>query len=114
VILAPIGVQGILHADAELASARGAAKVGVPYTMSTASSRSIELVAKASGIGPRWYQMYWYVLFGSCTIRIAHVVIFPRPRDNRIVLSLLKRAQEQRFKVRYCPQTLNLYIYAPV
>ncbi|KAF8527430.1 oxidoreductase [Hysterangium stoloniferum] len=80
VILAPIGVQGILHPDGELASARAAAKVGVPYTMSTASSRSIELVAEANGSGHRWYQLYW-------------------PRNNDIVLSLLKRAKEQKFKV---------------
>jgi len=80
VILAPIGVQGILHRDGELASARAAAKVGVPYTMSTASSRSIELVAEANGSGPRWYQLYW-------------------PRNNDIVLSLLNRAKEQKFKV---------------
>ncbi len=29
--------------------------------MSTASSRSIEAVAKANGDGHRWYQLYWYV-----------------------------------------------------
>lgn len=57
--LAPIGVQGIVHPDAELASAAAAGQVGVPYIMSTASSRSIEAVAKANGSGPRWYQLYW-------------------------------------------------------
>lgn len=59
VILAPIGVQGILHDDAELAAARAASKVGVVFTMSTASSRPIESVAEANGNGHRWYQLYW-------------------------------------------------------
>lgn len=112
VILAPIGVQGILHADAELASARAAAKVGIPFTMSTAATRSIELVAKASGLGPRWYQMYWCVRHSSVyTIHIAHAIP-PRPRDNRIVLSLLNRAKEQHFKVHYSLHTLVSRIYA--
>ena len=60
VFLAPVGVQGILHADGEIASARAAANVGVPYIMSTAASRSIEDVAAANGPnGHRWYQLYW-------------------------------------------------------
>ncbi|GBE85154.1 FMN-dependent alpha-hydroxy acid dehydrogenase [Sparassis latifolia] len=59
--LSPIGVQTLYHADGELASAAAAAQVGVPFIMSTASTRSIEAVAKASGSGPRWYQLYWPV-----------------------------------------------------
>ena len=42
VILGPVGVQSIIHSDAEVASARAAASLGVPFTLSTASSRSIE------------------------------------------------------------------------
>ncbi len=60
-LVAPVGVQGILHKDGELATASAAASVGVPFVMSTASSRSIEAVAKANGDGHRWYQLYWYV-----------------------------------------------------
>lgn len=58
-LIAPIGVQGIVHADAELGTARAAARLGVPMIMSTASSRSIEDVGKANGNGHRWYQLYW-------------------------------------------------------
>lgn len=58
-LVAPIGVQGIVHADGELATARAAKTVGVPYIMSTASSRSIEAAAEANGDGQRWYQLYW-------------------------------------------------------
>ncbi len=59
--LAPIGVQGIVHEEAELGSARAALDVGVPMIMSTASSRTIEEVGQANGNGDRWYQLYWYV-----------------------------------------------------
>jgi lactate 2-monooxygenase len=62
VILGPVGVQGILHAEAELASARAAAALGLPFTLSTAASRSIEDVARAAdsaGKGVRWFQLYW-------------------------------------------------------
>jgi lactate 2-monooxygenase len=62
VILGPVGVQGILHAEAELASARAAAALGLPFTLSTAASRSIEEVARAAdnaGKGARWFQLYW-------------------------------------------------------
>ncbi len=62
VILGPVGVQGILHAEAELASARAAAALGLPFTLSTAASRSIEEVAQAAdsaGKGVRWFQLYW-------------------------------------------------------
>ncbi|KAH8980564.1 FMN-dependent alpha-hydroxy acid dehydrogenase [Lactarius akahatsu] len=48
-------VQGILHKDGELATASAASSVGVPYILSTSSSRSIEAVAKANGDGHRWY-----------------------------------------------------------
>jgi lactate 2-monooxygenase len=59
ITLGPVGVQGILHAEAELASARAAASLGLVFTHSTAASRSIEDVAQASGGGPRWFQLYW-------------------------------------------------------
>jgi len=59
VLLAPIGVQNIIHADAEVAVARAAASVGVPFVLSTVSSRPLEEVAQASGTGLRWFQLYW-------------------------------------------------------
>jgi lactate 2-monooxygenase len=58
-LLAPIGVQSIIHAEAEVATAQGAAAVEVPVVLSTASSRTIEEVAEAMGDVPRWYQLYW-------------------------------------------------------
>lgn len=66
VVVAPIGVQGLMHPDGELATAAAARNVGLTYTMSNASSRSIESVAKANGDGHRWYQIYWFVITHPC------------------------------------------------
>ena len=59
-LLAPIGVQKIVHPDGELATARAAAAVGVPMIASTASHFSLEAIAEAGGPdAPRWFQLYW-------------------------------------------------------
>jgi isopentenyl diphosphate isomerase/L-lactate dehydrogenase-like FMN-dependent dehydrogenase len=79
-VMAPVGVQSLFHADKETGLAEVCAEIGVPYTLSTASSSSIEEVANASGDGKRWFQLYW-------------------PGDNDITLSLLKRAKENGFSV---------------
>jgi isopentenyl diphosphate isomerase/L-lactate dehydrogenase-like FMN-dependent dehydrogenase len=62
VILGPVGVQEIIHADADLAGARAAASLGLPFVLSTMSSRSIEDVAQSAekiAESPRWFQLYW-------------------------------------------------------
>jgi L-lactate dehydrogenase (cytochrome) len=59
-MLAPIGVQRVLHEDGELASARAAATVGTPMIASTASHFTLEEIAAAGGAAaPRWFQLYW-------------------------------------------------------
>jgi lactate 2-monooxygenase len=58
-MLAPIGVQKVVHDDGELASARAAAAVGAPMIVSTASHFSLEEIAEAGGEAPRWFQLYW-------------------------------------------------------
>lgn len=75
VLLAPVGVQSIVHPDAELATARAAAALGLPMILSTAASRTIEEVAEASGDGPRWFQLYW-------------------PADSDVTASILNRAKK--------------------
>jgi lactate 2-monooxygenase len=72
-LLAPIGVQSIVHDDAEPGVARAAAALGLPGVLSTASSHTIEDVAAASGDGPRWFQLYW-------------------PTEDAVTISLLERA----------------------
>ncbi|MGK5498489.1 lactate 2-monooxygenase [Streptomyces sp. URMC 125] len=66
VLLAPVGVQSVVHPDGELATARAAASLGVPAVLSTASSHTLEDVAEASGDGPRWFQLYWPDDDGVC------------------------------------------------
>jgi lactate 2-monooxygenase len=74
-MLAPIGVQSIVHPDGELATARAATDVGLPHILSTASSYAMEEVAEAAGDGPRWYQLYW-------------------PNDPDLAASFLQRAEK--------------------
>lgn len=56
--VAPMGYQGLLHPDGELATACGAAAAGALNIVSTRSSRSLEEVAEAAPDGRRWFQVY--------------------------------------------------------
>lgn len=56
-VLAPMGLQGHLHADGEIAVARAAGAAGVPACLSTRSSAGPEGVA-AAATGPLWFQLY--------------------------------------------------------
>ena len=58
-LLAPLGVMEMAHADADLAVARAAASVGVPYTLSNQASFPMEQVADAAPRGARLFQLYW-------------------------------------------------------
>jgi lactate 2-monooxygenase len=79
VMLAPIGVQTLVHPDGERASARAAASLGVPIVVSTAAATTLEDVAEASGDSPRWYQLYW-------------------PGDDELTASLVRRAEEAGYR----------------
>jgi lactate 2-monooxygenase len=58
-LLAPLGVMEMAHDDADLAVARAAASLGVPYTLSNQASVPMEEVADAAPGGPRLFQLYW-------------------------------------------------------
>ena len=75
IMLAPIGVLGIAHEEGELAVARAASSLGVPFILSTASSNTLEDVAEAAGDGSRWFQLYW-------------------PNDEAVAASLVARAEQ--------------------
>lgn len=82
-LVAPVGVQNIMHRDAEEATAKAARKLNIPYILSSASTRTIEQVAAASGEGgDRWYQLYW-----------------PRPQYEDVTASLLSRAKDNGYTV---------------
>ncbi|CAN7246656.1 alpha-hydroxy-acid oxidizing protein [Paraburkholderia sp. SIMBA_054] len=56
-VIAPTGLNGIFWHDGDLALARAAGKFGIPFALSTASTASIERVAKAA-TGELWFQLY--------------------------------------------------------
>jgi isopentenyl diphosphate isomerase/L-lactate dehydrogenase-like FMN-dependent dehydrogenase len=57
--LAPIGAQSLVHEEGELAAARAAATLGLPFIASSAAAHTLEQIAEAGGEGPRWFQLYW-------------------------------------------------------
>ncbi|MGH6617971.1 MAG: alpha-hydroxy-acid oxidizing protein [Alphaproteobacteria bacterium] len=57
IIVTPFGSHGLHHPAAELATARGVAKSGGLLCVSSASTASMEDIAKASQ-GPKWFQVY--------------------------------------------------------
>src|SRR6201993_234994 len=56
-VLAPTGFTRIADPQGELAVARAAERAGLPYTLSTMSTRSIEEVRAVTG-GRKWFQVY--------------------------------------------------------
>jgi lactate 2-monooxygenase len=58
-LLAPIGVQSIIHDEGELGVARAAADLDVPMVVSSAASHTMEEIAEELGDTPGWFQLYW-------------------------------------------------------
>jgi isopentenyl diphosphate isomerase/L-lactate dehydrogenase-like FMN-dependent dehydrogenase len=73
-LLAPIGVQKVVHEEGELGTARAAAGLGLPLIASTNSHFTLEEIAAAGGDAPRWFQLYW-------------------PNDRALAASLVGRAE---------------------
>lgn len=57
-VLAPTGFSRIASSQGELDVARAAERAGLPYTLSTLSTRSIDEVAEAAPGLRRWFQVY--------------------------------------------------------
>lgn len=77
-IFSPTGFTRIAHSEGELSVARVAARHGLPYCLSTLSTRSIEEVASVSN-GPKWFQVYVW-------------------RDRGLVRDMLSRAQHNGYE----------------
>ncbi len=90
VLVAPVGVQGMLHPEAELAVARAARALGVLMVLSSVSSTPLERVAETLGDSPRWFQLYW-------------------PKDPALAASLVGRAERAGFSAVVV--TLDTYLY---
>lgn len=56
-VISPMGSCMLAWPEADIAIARAAARRGIPYTMSTMSTTSIERMRKAVD-GPLWFQLY--------------------------------------------------------
>ena len=56
-IIAPTGLNNMLHPDGDLALARTAARRGIPFTLSSLSTTRLEEVAARAG-GRLWMQLY--------------------------------------------------------
>jgi (S)-mandelate dehydrogenase len=57
IVIAPTGGNGMLHPAADLCLARAAAKLGIPFCLSTVSTMRLEDVAAGAG-GRLWMQLY--------------------------------------------------------
>ncbi|HTQ78063.1 MAG TPA: alpha-hydroxy acid oxidase, partial [Burkholderiales bacterium] len=57
-VVAPTGAIGIAWPGADLAIARTAAAAGIPYTLSTSATASMEEVAAAAPGARLWFQLY--------------------------------------------------------
>ena len=77
-IIAPTGFPRIAHPEGELATARAAARHGIPFSLSTMGTRSIEEVAAACD-GRKWYQVYVW-------------------RDRELTKDMLARCREQGYE----------------
>ena len=78
-ILAPTGFTRIAHPSGELAVARAAERAGLPYSLSTMGTRSVEEVAAVSN-GSKWFQVYVW-------------------RDKGLLKDMILRAREAGFDV---------------
>ncbi|QMS57172.1 alpha-hydroxy acid oxidase [Kocuria varians] len=72
--IAPTGFTRFMHAEGEIGGVRAAEKAGIPFSLSTMGTRSIEEVRDAAPDAERWFQLYLW-------------------RDHAASLDLLQRAK---------------------
>ncbi len=58
--IAPTGFTRMMQTEGEYAGACAAADAGIPFTLSTMGTRSIEDVANAAPTGRNWFQLYMW------------------------------------------------------
>jgi L-lactate dehydrogenase (cytochrome)/glycolate oxidase len=58
--IAPTGFTRMMQTEGEYAGACAASDAGIPYTLSTMGTRSIEDVAKVAPNGRNWFQLYMW------------------------------------------------------
>lgn len=58
--IAPTGFTRLMHTEGEVAGARAAASAGIPFSLSTLGTASIEDVVAAVPNGRKWFQLYMW------------------------------------------------------
>lgn len=58
--IAPTGFTRMMQTEGEIAGAQAAAAAGIPFSLSTMGTRSIEEVAAAAPNGRNWFQLYMW------------------------------------------------------
>lgn len=58
--ISPTGFTRMMHTEGERAGARAAAKYGIPFTLSTLGTTTIEDVVAAAPNGVNWFQLYMW------------------------------------------------------
>ncbi len=87
--IAPTGFTRMMHAEGEIAGSQAAEAAGIPFSLSTMGTRSIEEVAAAAPNGRNWFQLYMW-------------------KDREKSMALVERAQAAGF------DTLLLTVDVPV
>ncbi len=87
--IAPTGFTRMMHAEGEIAGSQAAEAAGIPFSLSTMGTRSIEEVAAAAPNGRNWFQLYMW-------------------KDREKSMALVERAQAAAF------DTLLLTVDVPV
>ena len=77
--IAPTGFTRMMHSEGEVAGARAAQKFGIPFTLSTLGTTTVENVVAAAPDGVNWFQLYMW-------------------KDREASMELVRRAQEAGVK----------------
>lgn len=73
--ISPTGFARMMHSEGEVAGARAAEKFGIPFTLSTLGTTSIEDVVASAPGGVNWFQLYMW-------------------KDRQASMELVRRAQD--------------------
>jgi lactate 2-monooxygenase len=73
-LLSPVGVLELAHEHGDLAVARAASELHIPFIFSNQASFTMEACSAEMNGGPRWFQLYW-------------------SKSNELVASFIKRAE---------------------
>jgi L-lactate dehydrogenase (cytochrome) len=77
--IAPTGYTRMMHSEGEVAGVRAATKAGIPFSLSTMGTTSVEEVAQGAPHSNRWFQLYLW-------------------KDRQRSLELLQRAQASGYE----------------